>query len=271
MKKLKKEYPPKESVNLDFPLEGFTDTHIHTGPDVKSRLMTDVEAAVSAKEERMHSIVIKSHHEPTSGRAIIASEVTGFPVYGGVALNNGVGGLNSNAVEASALIGGRFVWFPTISYSSVQMDWSKVEDILHIVKENQMVISTGHLKPADIFTLIDMAKSVGIWRIVVNHPLTQVIGASLDEQVEMAAHAYLEHCYVACMEKHDNLDPGFIRDSIKKIGAKRCLMATDFGQIHNPRPVNGMKKFINSMLQRGVSIDDIRTMCKDNPQKLMKV
>ncbi len=271
MKKLKKEYLPKEFADLDFPLEGFTDTHIHTGPDVKPRLMTDVEAAVSAKEERMHSIVIKSHHEPTSGRALIASEVTRFPVYGGVALNSSVGGLNSNAVEVSALIGGRFVWFPTISYSSVLMDWSRVEDILHIVRENQMVISTGHLKPVDIFTLIDMAKSMGIWRIIVNHPLTEVVGASLDEQVEMAAHAYLEHCYVACMERHDNLDPGLIRDSIKKIGAKRCLMATDFGQIHNPWPVNGMKLFINSMLQKGVSIGDIHTMCKDNPQKLIKI
>ena len=271
MKKLKKDYPPRKSVDGDFPLEGFTDTHIHTSPDVKPRLMTDVEAAESAKEELMHSIVLKSHEEPTSGRAMIAFEVTGFPVYGGVALNSGVGGLNSNAVKVSALIGGRFVWFPTISYSSLEMDWSKVEDILHIVRENQMVVSTGHLKPEDIFTLIDMAKSMGIWRIVVNHPLTHVVGASLDEQLEMAAHAYLEHCYVACMEKHDNLDPKLIRDSIKKIGAKRCLMATDFGQIHNPRPVNGMKLFINSMLENGISIDDIRTMCKDNPQKLIKV
>ena len=45
-------------------------------------------------------------------------------------------------------------------------------------------------------------------------------------------------------KKHDNLDPVLIKDSIKKVGAKRCLMATDFGQIHNPSPVNGMKMFI---------------------------
>ena len=233
--------------------------------------MTDVGAAVSAKEEKMHSIVIKSHHEPTSGRAVIASEVTDFPVYGGVVLNSSLGGLNPNAVEASALIGGRFVWFPTISYSSIVMEWSKVEDILNIVKENQMVVATGHLKSEDIFTLIDMARSMGIWRIIVNHPLTKVVGANLDEQVEMAAHAYLEHCYVACMENHDNLDPRLIKDSIKEIGAKRCLMATDFGQIHNPRPVDGMKLFVNTMLEMGVSIDDIRIMCKDNQQKLMMV
>jgi hypothetical protein len=265
MMKLKKEITPKEP----YPIEGFIDTHIHTSPDIKPRLLTDVEAAIDAKEERMNSIVIKSHYEPTSGRAIIASELTDFPVYGGVVLNNSVGGLNVDAVKSAARIGGKFVWFPTVSCSSIQINWSHVEDILHVVKENQMVIATGHLKSADIFTLLDKAKSLGIWRIIINHPLTKVVGASLDEQVEMSAYAYLEHCFVACMERHDNLDPVLIKDSIKKVGANRCLMATDFGQLFNPRPINGMKMFINSMIREGISIDEIDLMCKDNPHKLI--
>jgi hypothetical protein len=270
MKKLKNGFLPNEYSYMDCTLKGFTDTHIHTSPDVISRIQTDVEAALSAKKEHMHTIVLKSHHEPTAGRAVIASEVTGFPVCGGVVLNSHVGGLNQFAVEASARIGGKFVWFPTISYPTTQMDWAKIENILHIVSEKQMVIGTGHLKPEDIFHLIDMAKSFGIWRIIVNHPLTRVVGASIDDQVEMSKHAYLEHCFVACMERHDNLDPGLISDSIKKIGADRCLMATDFGQIHNPNPVNGLKMFIDSMISRGISINEITTMCRDNPKKLIK-
>ena len=271
MKMLRKEYHPKEFSSRNSPLEGLIDIHIHTTPDIKPRLQTDIEAAMGAKRELMHSIVLKNHYEPTSGRAMVSSAVTGFPVYGGVVLNSSVGGLNPNAVEVALGLGGRFVWFPTISYSPVEMDWEKVEEILHIVSENNMVLATGHLKPWDIFTLIDMARSHGIWRIIVNHPLTRVVGASLDEQVEMSSHAYLEHCYVACMEGHDNLDPGLIKDSIKKIGAKRCIMATDFGQIHNPSPINGMKMFISSMLEKGISIDDIRIMSMENPKKLISI
>jgi Family of unknown function (DUF6282) len=270
MMKLKKEITLCEFDDKKYPLKGFTDTHIHTSPDIKPRLESDIEAAMNAKEEGMHSIVIKSHHEPTSGRAIIASEITDFPVYGGVVLNSSVGGLNVDAVKSSASIGGKFVWFPTISYSSKNINWSHVEDILYVIKENQMVLATGHLKPDDIFKLLDMAKGLGIWRIIVNHPLTKAVGASLDEQIEMSAHAYLEHCFVGCMEKHDNLDPVIIRDSIKKVGAKRCLMATDFGQIHNPSPVIGMKMFIDSMIRGGISIEEIHLMCKENPQKLLK-
>lgn len=269
MIKLKNKYQSNGSYKKYYPLENFTDTHIHTSPDIKPRSQSDIEAVLSAKKEKMHSIVLKSHIETTSSRAIIASEITGFPVYGGVVLNNSVGGLNPAVIKVSAEIGGKFVWFPTISYPTMEMDWDKIEEILHLVAENNMVIGTGHIKPSDIFCLIDMAKSLGIWRIIVNHPLTGVVGANIDEQIEMANNAYLEHCYVACMEMHDKLDPMLIADSIKEIGANRCLMATDFGQIHNPIPVNGFKIFINAMLKYGISMDEIRLMCKENPQKLI--
>ena len=269
MKRLKIGQNPKGSSDYKYPLQNFSDIHIHTAPDIKPRLQTDVEAALSAMESKMNCIVLKSHQEPTSGRAKITSDILGFQVYGGVVLNKSVGGLNPYAVKASAELGGKFVWFPTISYPTMQMDWAKVEDILQIVAENEMVLATGHLKPEDIFVLIDMAKSMGIWKIVVNHPLTRVVGASMDEQLEMSKHAYLEHCFVACMELHDNLNPEMIRDSIKKIGAKRCIMATDFGQTHNPQPVNGMKMFTRTMLDKGVSLDEINTMCIKNPQKLI--
>jgi hypothetical protein len=259
MKKLKKE----------FSIEGFSDIHIHTAPDFKPRLQTDIEAALAASQEKMDSIVIKSHKEPTSGRAQIASAASGFSVLGGVVLNQSVGGLNPHAVKASAELGGKFVWFPTLSYSNIKMDWDKVEEILHVAAENEMVIATGHLKPVDIFKLIDMARSHGIWRIIINHPLTRVVGASIDEQVEMASYAYLEHCYVACMERHDQLDPVKISDSIKEIGCNRCLMATDFGQTHNPQPVDGMKLFVRAMLDNGISMGWIHKMCIENPQKLI--
>jgi hypothetical protein len=252
-----------------FPLENFIDTHIHTAPDVKPRIQTDIEVAGSAKTEKMQAIVLKSHYEPTSGRARIASEVTGLPVFGGVSLNKTVGGINPHAVKASAELGGKFVWLPTISYSKSHMNWDGIDDVLELVKEREMILATGHLNPDHIFTLIDMAKSNGIWRILVNHPLTGVVNASLDEQREMAKHAYLEHCYVACMEKHDHLDPNVIADSITEIGSKRCIMATDFGQYHNPLPAEGMKMFTEEMIERGISMEDIRTMCIENPQRLL--
>lgn len=260
-----------ECFDLDYPLKGFFDTHVHTAPDVKNRIQDDIELALSAKDADMGGVVIKSHIEPTSGRSLIASKLTGFDVYGGVTLNKSVGGLNPFAVKSSADMGGKFVWFPTVNYPNISMDWDSIEDILNIIADNKMILATGHLKPDDIFKLIDMAHSTGIWRILVNHPQTKVVNASIDEQIEMSRHAYLEQCFVACMEKHDNINQKEFASVVQSVGTKNCVMATDFGQTHNPLPVQGLEMFVNSMLDNGLSMSDIRVMCIENPEKLIRI
>jgi hypothetical protein len=249
-------------------IDGFIDTHIHTAPDIKSRILNDIEATIEAKNEGMHAIVLKSHVESTASRAKIAEEISGLNVIGGVCLNLSVGGLNPEAVKVTAALGGKIVWFPTISAPNIDINHGNTEEILSIIAENDLILGTGHLKPDKIFSLLDQAKSININKIIINHPLTGVVGASVDEQKEMSKHAYLEHCFVACMEKHDNLDPKIIADAIKEIGPRRCIMATDFGQSHNPIPTEGMKMFVNSMKEYGINKTDINKMCTLNPSRL---
>lgn len=258
----------KKSKKIN-PLQGFVDTHIHTAPDTRPRLLNDIEVALDSKNEKMKAIIIKSHAESTVGRAKLASISSGFNVFGGICLNKNVGGLNSYAVKKTAEMGGKIVWLPTTSYPEISIDNDEMEDILHIIAQNKMILATGHLNVDDTFKVIDTARSFGIWKILINHPLTRVVGASIDEQIEMAKYAFLEHCFVACMEKHDNINPQIIADSIREVGYKKCIMATDFGQEHNPKPTTGMMLFVNSMIENTISEDEIFTMCSLNPSRLL--
>ncbi|WP_414469525.1 DUF6282 family protein [Methanobacterium sp. ACI-7] len=255
-------------VKKEHQLKGFIDTHIHTSPDIKPRILNDINAATEAKNHQMRAIVIKSHVESTVGRAKIAEELSGLKVIGGVCLNSSVGGLNPEAVRITAAIGGKIIWFPTISAPDISVNFENTEEILNIIAEEDLVLATGHLKPNETFQIIDYAKSAGAKKIIINHPLTRVVGANIEEQKEMSKHAYLEHCFVACMKKHDNLNPKIIADAIKEIGSDRCIMATDFGQTHNPKPVDGMKMFIDSMLKYELKKSDISKMCAENPSRL---
>jgi len=250
-------------------LKGLVDTHIHTSPDVKTRLLNDYEAALDAKESGMAAIVIKSHVEPTAGRAYLAHWVTGLPVVGGVTLNLTVGGLNPEAVRCMTSMGGKIVWLPTIHHREIKMDPDPLEEILHLVKENNLVLATGHLNPEEIFQVLDECRSLGVEKVMINHPLTGVVGASTDEQKEMARNAYLEHCWVATMPRHDKLDPLVMAEAIKEVGAKHCILATDFGQEHNPSPVMGMQMMMASLIKHGIPREDITLMCRDNPKKLL--
>lgn len=266
-------YSPEES-SKKYPLEGFIDTHLHTAPDVKPRLLNDIEAAEKATQEKMGAVIIKSHVEPTSGRAQIVRELTDFEVFGGVCLNSSVGGLNVEAVKTAASMGGKVVWLPTISRDEIDFtqkeNRDKLEDILMEIALNDLILATGHLKVPDIFLVLDLATNTGVEKIIINHPLTRVVGSSVEEQKEMSSKAYLEHCFVACLPGHDELNMEEIQTAIKEVGAKNCIMATDLGQKYNPSPTLGFKVFIGAMMELGISWKEIELMCRINPQGLLR-
>ena len=49
------------------------------------------------------------------------------------------------------------------------------------------------------------------------------------------------------------------------------MLATDFGQLHHPIPPEGLRMFVQMLLEQGVSADDIRTMIVDNPASLLNL
>ena len=92
----------RETGTVDL-LEGVIDVHVHAAPDVRERKLTMLDAARQTAGRRMAGMVLKSHHEPTEGRAAAVSRpVAGVGVYGGVVLNRYVDGRLS---EAGALTG----------------------------------------------------------------------------------------------------------------------------------------------------------------------
>ena len=79
-------------------VEGFVDTHVHTGPAPFRRIGDTIDIAKWCAEAGMAGIVIKSHFEATIAKVYHArKEVPDLPVFAGVALNIGVGGINPGA------------------------------------------------------------------------------------------------------------------------------------------------------------------------------
>lgn len=98
-------------------LRGVIDVHVHSAPDVIARSLDAVDAVRLAKAAGLRAIVLKNHCEPTASWAYFAGKaVPGIEVFGGIALNRPVGGVNPAAVSRMArLPGGRgkIVWMPT--------------------------------------------------------------------------------------------------------------------------------------------------------------
>lgn len=284
---------------------GAVDLHCHSGPNPIPRIFDHVEAATDGARLGMQAILVKSHHHNTVMDLLAMGdrlEPLATAVFGGVALNSQVGGINPYAVEMSLRMGGRAVWFPTISSSrhlehlrhgggfpqaSVEITSmpvspldgagqlrSEVHHVLDLVVENDAMLSAGHLAPEEIGPLFTEAASRGIARLVISHPNNKVMRLAIDDTrpfVELGA--YLEHevsMYDPGMERAQST-PEVLMEWITAIGPERSVLASDLGQIGRPRPVDSLLRVGEALLDLGLSDADLRRISVDNPAFLLGI
>ena len=286
-------------------LNGAVDMHIHSAPSLFPRLVDHVEAAEGAKSYGMKAVVLKEHHGYTSDRMYFVRKlVSGIEVYGGVVLNNAVGGINPFATEAAIDLGAKIVWFPTLSAknhldqmggpafgSSMQQKSKKrmvekpitildekgklkpeVYEVLDVIAAHEVMLATGHLCFAEVFPLIKAAKENGIKRLYQNHP-EYIINETVEEQVELAKlGVYIEHLAIfqyPMWPTKSGID-GVVQ-MIKAVGPERTVLATDLGQVHNPPPHEGMRMYMQVLTEKGIPKGHLRTMIRDNPYFLLNL
>ena len=158
-------------------LRGSFDLHVHAGPDPgQERRVDALDAGRYAHEAEMAGFALKSHHYPTAPLAQALNRVyPGLNVVGAIALNVQVGGLNPEAVEASAAMGAGVVWMPTYDADFFMrrqglgpgirvLDETgrlkpEVYDIIEVVRRNDMVLASGHLAPEETIALFAAASA----------------------------------------------------------------------------------------------------------------
>ncbi|MGW8301821.1 MAG: DUF6282 family protein, partial [Desulfobacterales bacterium] len=271
-------------------LQGAIDMHIHAAPDVYPRILNDVELALQAKEMGMRAIVIKNHFVITADRAQIASAVADFPVFGGIALNLQVGGLNRHAVDTALKLGAKIVWLPTLHSEKFVRNKSHVANlagelgddlkgitilnkdgtlkealypIFKLIAQKDAILATGHVTMKEAKIAVREAARVGVRKIVVTHPLASFVNYRVKDMREILdlGATYLEHVFNDTTRQVSRpIERKALYEGIKNIGAKHCIMSTDSGQWLNPVPVQQMGIYINDMLRLGLSANQIRTM-----------
>ena len=283
-------------------IPGSIDYHIHSGPDVFPRLLNDVEIAQQAKAAGMRAVLLKSHTECTAARAKIASFVTDdFPVFGAIALNYSVGGLNPEAVRNAVRMGAKQVYMPTIhaahylkEVDSVPMfaallkggitglnllqDNGALKDevlqIIDIIAEADIVLATGHISIEEAMPLVETAHQRGVKKIVVTHPTSPMEAYTIADMKEILAKGatMLEQVVNDTTHQMKNpIDPSVIADAIRACGAANTIMSTDSGQVINPAPVISLENFMCLMLEAGIPEEDVKLMTRDNPAKMLGI
>lgn len=283
-------------------LDGTVDLHCHSGPSPFPRRFNHVEASYDGARINMRAILVKSHHHNTVMDLLAMQDQlkdAPTPVYGGVALNSEVGGINPSAVAVAITMGGRCVWGPTVSAgqhirahshddgfpsaagnlyereeSVFAADGNISDDAVTVTKliaDAGILMTGGHLDGESMKAYFKTAHENGVKRILLHHPDFIVNASETDIEEMLGYGAFVEH--ELAMYHPQVPAPSWpitrLVDWIQKIGPERTVIDSDLGQKGNPLPVDGYILLMQQLLDHGISEKDIRQMICRNTAYLL--
>ena len=167
-----------------------------------------------------------------------------------------------------------------------------LDEILRLIAANPKIyMITGHTSVNEAVRLIELAEDYKIENTIVSSAVVKE--ASIDQLQKMIdkgafieytlaaythttsipkTHYYVEREYASIDEGMIGEISGGIKlvaEQIEKLGAKNCIICTDFGVYTLPTPVEGLREFVACLLDLGISSEDISKMVKSNPEKLL--
>lgn len=270
-------------------LRGAIDLHVHAAPDPFAERRMDARELVRAcREAGIAGVVLKSHEYPTQPLAwALNEEIDGIDVYGALALDHGVGGLNPDALEAALRIGTRVVWMPTFDSG-----WSRerfgrwhskagpitvlgedgvllpvVHELLDLVAEHDAVLCSGHLSPDETLALLRESRGRGI-RSLLTHATSFFIPLEVQQEVA-SLKAFIEQCSVPTFREGGAKALEEVVSDVRAVGAEHVVLSTDLGQANTPPPHLGFGVWIQRFLDSGFSPDEVRRMVQRNPAELL--
>jgi hypothetical protein len=249
----------------------------------------------------MRGLVLKNHVTMTADRAVLVMKaVPGIEIFGGIVLNNAVGGINPAAVEwMHRMSGGRgkVVWLPTFDsdmHVKTLVDpkasgivvapngvvTPQMEEVLKIIARENLVLATGHIHAEEVMAVVKRAQELGVKNMLITHALTNIPGLTMQQAREVAQMgAYIEYCYLQSMTGPDaqhawmkHWSKVSIKDLVRvvrELGPEHLVLSTDLGQHANMTPPDGMEDMITGLLKEGVSQADVDLMVKKNPARLL--
>jgi hypothetical protein len=271
-------------------LKGVVDIHAHCDPDSMPRSIDAIDLAKLARDRGIRALVLKNHYEPTASLAFLVRKVVpGIELFGGIALNRTVGGVNPAAVERMTHMKGgwgRVVWMPTfdaenqVRYSKESRPFVRVSkdgqllpevlEVLALIAKNKLTLATGHSSPAEDLMLIREARRAGITSIVVTHGMLPPVAMTVAQMREAAGlGAYIEFVYNALIGATKAFElPEYAR-AIRAVGPEHCILSSDLGQAGNPLHPDGLEAFFAALRSQGFTVSEIERMAKTNPARLL--
>jgi hypothetical protein len=257
-----------------------------------------VQIAIDASKAGMRALAFKDHWNVSANAAYLAQRHLDYliekgelthrvEIYGGSGTSFGV---NPDAIRVALQYPNfKMIWFPTFTslgfwrgaghpekggvrlVSESGEVLPEVVEVMKMAAAKKVGMGFGHTDFQELLPLAKMAKELGVLATL-DHPLLQLNKLLLEEMMQLADLGVYVGTY--CQPMIPSLyqpvaDPMETINTIKKIGPKRCIIGSDFGQVLHMDSIDGMRVFIRALLAFGITKKEIKIMLHDIPAKLM--
>ena len=272
-------------------LVGAIDLHAHHGPDAYPRQWNAFQVSELAAERGLRAIVLKNHWTETAGLAhlVDANGADGIEVFGGVALNTPVGGMNPQAIRYMVDVTGnrgRVVWMPThdsehevrfngddrpfVPVSRQGALLPETREVIGLIAEHGLTLATGHVTPDEAFLIMREARQRGVERIIVTHPMLhpQYTYMSVDELRQAAELGGYIEITAGTLLGGDEARRRILA-VLREVGPGRCFVSSDSGLTGTPNHPDALAMAAGVLREAGFKERDLDMLFRDNPAFLL--
>ena len=238
----------------------------------------------------MRAIALKHHYDETAGLAYLARKLyPGIEVFGGVAMNLTVGGLNLGAIEYMTQITGgfgKFVFMPTndseaqVKYGKQARPFVKVSEngelvaearaVIGAVAKHDLILGSGNISAEETLMVFREAQRQGVKRMIATHGMAAPTFLTIEQAREAAKlGAFIEIVGGNLAGKDAQMKIDRFAEQIRGIGPASVIMASDLGQKANALPPEGFAVFIDAMRKKGFTDQELDVMTRKNPATLL--
>jgi len=279
-------------------IDNIIDIHVHADPSLFERNCNAKE--LLEKCSNYKAIVFKFHHGSSVELANILNQSSPVDVFGGVVLNEFVGGLNPMAVESAIILGAKIIWLPTIHAAFHEkacgclggFDFQKskvkapekgisivrnndlsenVKEILDIMNGKPCVLASGHISPEEIKILSAYINDNKIdTKLLINHVFFSAPKLKMEDIKELSnENTYFEvsHLTVSKLTKAAQVED--VADALKRHPELNWIMVSDSGQKDGYTSPEAMEEFYSQLKEQGVLEVDLQRYMTENPSELL--
>ena len=294
------------TLQADELLRGAIDMHCHAYPEFSADFpcrYSPAEHIALMEQAGMGGVVLKSHFWPTVSLAEqLGTQFPDFPIVSSITLNDCVGGLSPWAVESAARQGARVVWFPTWSsrndirrggisktiaaylptfpaylngggHTLTGEDGQicpQAKAVLEVCRDYDLTVCTGHISPEESLALARCAADMGFGKLVLSHPDSGSVQASLEQVGEFARlGGYIELCALGLTPIHHRISPSQMAQMARAAGGERCILSTDYFFAWDASSPEQLRGLLHALLYAGLEPEVLRAMVRDIPRALL--